>query len=81
MPWRDTQSSRLSRLFQDGFSVMDVAEPLISFDEEAKAADVLAFMQEKNFDLVGVRKNGLVEGYVRSEDLTSGTCGDQRRGE
>jgi hypothetical protein len=76
MPWRDTQSSRLHRLFLEGFSAMDVAEPLVSFDDSAQAADVQQFMHEKGFDLVGVRRDGLVEGYVRSADLTSGTCGD-----
>lgn len=79
MPWRDTQSSRLRRLFLEGFSAMDVAEPLVSFDENANAEDVQQFMQAKRFDLVGVRRNGLVEGYVRHEDLTSGVCGDHFR--
>jgi hypothetical protein len=79
MPWRDTQSFRLRRLFLEGFSAMDVAEPLVSFDEETKAADVQRFMQEKNFDLVGVRRHGLVDGFVRHEDLTTGTCGDHLR--
>jgi hypothetical protein len=55
---------------------MDVAEPLVSFDESASSEDVKQFMEDKNFDLVGVRKNGLVEGYVRREELTSGSCGD-----
>jgi len=76
MPWKDTQSSRLRRLFLEGFSAMDIAEPLVSFDESANATDVQQFMQEKGFALVGVRHNGLVEGYVRREDLASGTCGE-----
>ncbi len=79
MPWRDTQSSRLHRLFLEGFSAMDVAEPLVSFDESAKAEEVQRFMHEKAFALVGVRQNGLVEGYVRREDLTSGICSDHFR--
>jgi hypothetical protein len=79
MPWKDTQSSRLRRLFLEGFSAMDVAEPLVSFDESAKSEDVQQFMQTKRFDLVGIRKDGLVDGYVRQEDLTSGTCGDHFR--
>ena len=79
MPWKDTQSSRLRRLFLEGFSAMDIAEPLVSFDENAQVADVQQFMQKKRFDLVGVRRNGLVEGYVRYEDLTSGVCGDHFR--
>ncbi|RLB67585.1 MAG: hypothetical protein DRH08_03305 [Deltaproteobacteria bacterium] len=74
MPWRDTQSSRLRRTFLEGFSAMDIAEPLVSFDAEANAQTVQKFMRKKNFDLVGVRKNGLVEGYVRCEDLNSGIC-------
>ncbi len=76
MPWRGTQSSRLRRLFLEGFSAMDVAEPLVSFDESTNSADVRQFMDEKNFDLVGVRQNGLVEGYVRRDELTSGLCGE-----
>ena len=72
MPWRDTQSSRLPRLFVEGFSAMDIAEPLVSFDESTRSEDVKAFMKEKDFDLVGVRRDGLVEGYVRREELVSG---------
>jgi hypothetical protein len=79
MPWRDTQSSRLHHLFLEGFSAMDVAEPLVSFDETAKAEEVQKFMLARRFDLVGVRRNGLVEGYVRHEDLISGVCGDHFR--
>jgi hypothetical protein len=55
---------------------MDIAEPLVSFDETTKAVEVQTFMREKGFDLAGVRRNGLVDGYVRQEDLSSGTCGD-----
>jgi hypothetical protein len=79
MPWKDTQRSRLRRLFLEGFSAMDVAEPLISFDEHAKAFDIQQFMLEKNFDLVGIRRDGLVEGYVCREDLNAGLCGDYIR--
>ena len=76
MPWKDTQSSRLRRLFLDGFSAMDIAEPLVSFDATADAGTVREYMNGKDFDLVGVRKDGLVEGYVRREELISGCCGD-----
>jgi len=76
MPWRDTQSSRLRRLFLEGFSAMDVAEPLVSFDASARSEEVKRFMDEKGFDLVGIRKNGLVEGYVRRDELVSGSCAE-----
>ena len=79
MPWRDTQSSRLHRLFLEGFSAMDIAEPLVSFDASAEACTVRDFMAEKHFDLVGIRQEGLVSGYVRGEDLTGGQCLDHIR--
>ena len=58
---------------------MDIAEPLVSFDEDASAESVRDFMAGKMFDLVGVRQGGLVNGYARREDLVSGTCGDHLR--
>jgi hypothetical protein len=79
MPWKDTQSLRLRRLFLNGFSAMDLAEPLVSYDMAADARTVKADMDEKDFDLVGVRQNGLVNGYVRRQDLDTGCCGDYIR--
>jgi hypothetical protein len=79
MPWRESQSSRLRRLFLEAFTAMDVAEPLVSFDEHTDAGAVRAFMIERDFDLVGIRRHGLVKGYVGREDLTSGRCGDHSR--
>ncbi len=76
MPWRDTRSSRLHRLFLEGFSAMDVAEPLVSFDRDADAAKVRLFMIEHNFDLVGIRDQGHVCGYALFSDLKSGPCGN-----
>ena len=79
MPWRDTQSARLRRVFLEGFSAMDIAEPLVSFDSEADAGTVRQHMRERNFDLVGVRREGLVCGYVLQTDLAGGSCGDHMR--
>jgi hypothetical protein len=76
MPWNKTPVSRLRRLFLDGFSALDIAEPLVSFDSGAEAQAVRDFMAEKDYDLVGIRQDGLVSGYVRREDLSSGTCRD-----
>jgi len=80
MPLNDTQSSRLRRLFLEGFSAMDLAEPLVSFDASADAQSVREFMAVKDFDLVGIRQEGLVRGYVRREDLKEGCCQDYLRG-
>jgi hypothetical protein len=79
MPWKDIKSSRLRRLFFEGFSALDIAEPLVSFDAESDAQTVRTFMLEKDFDLVGIRVDGLVNGYVRQDELTEGLCRDHLR--
>ena len=76
---RRIQASRLGRVFLEGFLATDLAEPLVSFDAEAEARVVRTLMEEKDFDVVGVREDGLVSGYVRQTDLTTGRCGDYRR--
>ncbi|MHC1741561.1 MAG: Swt1 family HEPN domain-containing protein [Syntrophobacteraceae bacterium] len=72
MPWSGAQNRRLRRLFLEGFLAMDIAEPLVSFDAHADARTVHDFMVRKDFDLVGIRQDGLVNGFVKREDLLSG---------
>ena len=67
---------RLKRVFLEGFTVMDIAEPLASFDEGQPAEDVRAFMAGRDYDLAGVRRDGLVCGYLRRDELYGGRCGD-----
>lgn len=69
----------MRRLFLEGFTSMDIAEPLISFDADTQTEAVRNFMREKNFDLVGMRVNGLVSGYVRLDELAEGLCRDYLR--
>src|SRR3989304_8802400 len=59
----------LRELFEHSITVRHISEPLASFEADHPAAQVLEFMEEKDYDVVGVRKNGLVSGYVRREDL------------
>ena len=65
------------RVFAETFTVRDVAEPLASFDAETPAAEVRAFMEDRGFDAVGVRSKGHVVGFVRSDSLENGTCGQR----
>ncbi len=76
MPWKTTQHARLRRLFFEGFTAMDIAEPLVSFDADTAALAVRQFLLEKDFGLVGVRSDGLVCGYALRKELTVGCCGD-----
>ena len=67
---------RLRRVFLEGFVALDVAEPLVSFDAERPAAEVRAFLDAHDFDRAGVRRHGLVAGYVERIPLSGGRCGD-----
>jgi hypothetical protein len=66
-------------MFTETFTAGDVAEPLASFDADASAAKVSDFMDAREFDVIGVREEGAVVGYVERDSLESGTCGDCQR--
>jgi hypothetical protein len=69
-------SSDLRRLFEHAISVREIAEPLASFDEERDTDSIRAFMEAHNFDVVGLRQEGVVVGYVRRMDLKQGSGRD-----
>ena len=79
MNWSDSTIDSLRRVFAEGFLVRDVAEPLVSFDAGASGAEVVALMRERRFDVVGVRRDGLVEAYAEQADLTQEACAAQAR--
>jgi len=74
MPTYDSSIQSLRKVFRQGFIVQDVAEPLISFDGEASAARVREIMTAKRLEVAGVRKEGVVIGFVSRADLETGTC-------
>src|SRR5262245_7599853 len=67
------------RVFAETFAVGDVAEPLASFDASIPAAEALAFMKDNDFDVLGVRKDGHVVGYVERGSLGAGKIGSHLR--
>jgi len=67
--------ARLKNLFLTGFSVLDVAEPLVSFDFESSAEQAGKLMKELDFDAAGIRVAGWVAGYVLRNELDEGNCG------
>lgn len=76
MPVNAASTQRLRRVFIDGFSVHDIAEPLASFDDAATTDMVRPIMEKQGYQAVGVRRNGVVAGYLELAELGSGTCGD-----
>ena len=74
MPVSASSLHSLRRTFQQGFTVQDIAEPLISFDAQAPAARIKDFMEAKRFEVVGIRRDGLVAGFVVRSELRDGEC-------
>jgi hypothetical protein len=67
----------LRRIFESSITVRDIAEPLTSFDAARSADDVQRFMETRDFDVVGVRREGLTAGYVQRAHISKGTLQDQ----
>jgi len=76
MNWSASNIDSLRRVFTEGFIVRDICEPLVSFDASTAAADALSLISAQDFDVVGVRRNGLVVGFVERRDLGRGSCGE-----
>ena len=79
MNWNASTIENLRRVFTDGFVARDIAEPLISFDATTAASEVAGLLDRRNLDVVGVRKEGVVVGYVERADLSGATCGERIR--
>lgn len=56
--------SDLHRIFNQSITAREIAEPLVSFESDRSASQVNRFMNEHDFDVVGVRHEGAMLGYV-----------------
>jgi predicted transcriptional regulator len=68
--------SELRRLFDEAIPASSIAEAFVSFDDESNALAAVAFMREREFDVVGVRHSGLPVGYILQSEVTHGTLGE-----
>lgn len=59
----------LRRVFMEGFTASDLAEPLASFDDTTSLETAQRFMLNRPLRIVGVRTNGIVTGYLKQDDL------------
>ena len=76
---RDTMQRRMKKLFAEGFSVLDIAEPLPVIDSCRSAEEALALVEETKIPLVGVTDGGRSVGFLRLEDISGGECGSYTR--
>ncbi|MHC4130591.1 MAG: hypothetical protein ACYSSP_02325 [Planctomycetota bacterium] len=67
---------RLLRVFNENFTAIDIASPLLSFDADSNTEKVLRVLEEKGLDAAGVRLDGAIAGYVLRDELSGGTCED-----
>lgn len=61
--------SDLRQLFDQGITIGYLACNLTSFEHNSDSSVVLSYMEEHDFDVVGVRSSGKMIGYVRRADL------------
>ena len=76
---REALQLRMKRLFTEGFTVLDIAEPLLSFDASADAAAAADALNSSRDPVGGVRRGGRVVGYARTSELGAGAIGDHLR--
>ena len=62
----------LREIFEKGIKARHITEPFCSFDETAIAQDVKKYLDKKDYDIVGVRTNGTINGYAYRRDLAEG---------
>ena len=62
------------RVFERAFSAQDIAEPLLTFDADLPAREAAQLMREADAAVAGVRKNGVVCGFVEAIALGDGPC-------
>jgi hypothetical protein len=67
------------RVFERAFSAQDIAETLLSFDSESPAKNAAEAMGTARVAVAGIRRNGLVCGFVEAENLGEASCEAFRR--
>jgi hypothetical protein len=74
-----SMQQRMKKLFTEGFSVMDIVEPLPLVESCQLAGDALTIVERTRLPLLGVMEAGRITGYLRLEDISEGECGAAAR--
>ena len=68
--------SHFKRHYNELFTAKDIAEPLLSFDAESPADRVNELFEQQHHQVISVRTNGEVTGFISLEQTTiEGLCG------
>jgi len=65
------------RMFVEIFTAKDLAEGLLSFDDDASCEQVKRALKTHRREVASVRISGTVQGYIRGSDLSAGLCADK----
>ena len=66
----------MQQLFKTGFSAVDIAEPLLVFEADARATEVHGLLEAGQTDVAGILIQGYVDGFVLRQELLDGCCLD-----
>jgi len=66
------ESDNSLQLFLRGITARDIAEPLVSFDDTTPVSFIRAAMDASQLAVVGIRRAGLVAGWLNRDDLANG---------
>lgn len=66
----------LRKIFEQSITIINITEPFCSFDINSSANEVKQFMDAKDYDIIGVREDGLISGFARKSDFSEGKLGD-----
>lgn len=72
----DSQDQNIRGVFEEGFCARDIAQLLRSLDAETPLDRAVAIMKATGCNIVGVRTEGIISGYLQIDTLTGDCCGD-----
>lgn len=67
------------RVFEEGFCVRDIAEALASFDAATPSSEAAETMRARGLQIAGVRRDGVVGGFLTINLLHGPRCGDDQQ--
>jgi hypothetical protein len=71
-----SMQQRMKKLFTEGFTVLDIAEPLPLIDSCSPSREALSLIEKTRLPLLGVTEDGRIAGFLRLEDIAGDQCGE-----
>lgn len=72
-------SSDLRQIFEQAITVSHIAETLEYRNADDEATSIRQYMEQVDFDILGVETAGIVDGYIHRDDLQMGHLGDYKQ--